>query len=84
MRGSAAARKGAKAAPLRQGCAVVLFEPTSHTAVWAEGEWFPSWRESSTSACRGGITGDDGCLWRVCREQAAMAGSGQSLLIKER
>jgi len=39
VRGSTTARKRIEQ---RQGCAAVLFKPTSHTAVWAEGEWFPS------------------------------------------
>ncbi len=41
-RGSATARKRIEQRHCAQGCAVVLFKPTSHTAVWAEGEWFPS------------------------------------------
>jgi hypothetical protein len=42
LKGSATARKRIEQRHCAQGCAAVLFKPTSHTAAWAEGEWFPS------------------------------------------
>ena len=46
LSGSATARRRIEQRHCAQGWAAVLFKATSHTAAWAEGEWFPSWRES--------------------------------------